>query len=245
MGERIGDPGLDPRLEHEVAATVRAIVEEAHPDVDQRHLGQVHAREIAADNRALITFKTDASPAAIAQARDEVEVVRLRVKGLDLRSIARTLGMVNAQGQPKVSSVHAILVRALGRWYKEECEPARVLEAERLDRITARLWNIIEKEGGKGDDDRAIRAIEKYVQVSARRSALLGLDAPKQQVFKGEVAVESTTTVNIDMVNAVNEYLALVDEVVAKEIRHANAIPVESKVAGEVAGERSGVEQDA
>ena len=71
------------------------------------------------------------------------------------------------------------------------------------------------------DDDRAIRAIEKFVQVSARRASLLGLDQPKRVAAELTVDVDGTIThegnVNVTVLDAFREYTEVLGDIVEEE----------------------------
>lgn len=239
--------GLPPDLIQEVKDNLAVIIAEA--DEEARAAGRLPVatgQTAARRKQGDISPTNDTSPAAIIQAHREVEVVKLRLQGLDMRSIARRMGLVSEKtGQPKVATVHAMLTRALQRWFAEDVEELRSMEMARLDKITERIWPIIEREGGKGDDDRSLRAIERYLAVSERRAKLVGLDAPvkTQQTFKGEVAGE--VVVRVEAIEAVDEYLGLVDEILATEHQYATAIDVQSTVRdGEIGPDETDDEGD-
>lgn len=239
-----GEGDLPDSLTATVNAEIQRLIDAA-PKTPSSGLdvGPINWQQRAAELSNNASIATSTSPRQIGQAAREIEAVRLRLKGLDYRSIARQMGMVTDAGAPKVQTVHKMVTRALQRWFTEETNELRTIEMQRLDYLTERCWKIIDKEGGKGDDDRALRAIEKYMMISARRAALAGLDAPKATIFKGEATVEHSGAIDVnvnpriaDRVELVNEYLELVDEVVSEEIRRreaetyfADAIDVDSE----------------
>ena len=73
----------------------------------------------------------------------------------------------------------------------------------------------------RADDDRAIRAIEKLVMVSARRAALLGLDQPKRVQAEMHVDMDGNIRheheVTITVLDAFQEYADVLGEIVAEE----------------------------
>jgi hypothetical protein len=88
----------------------------------------------------------------------------------------------------------------------------------------------------RSDDDRAIRAIEKFVAVSARRAALLGLDQPKRIAQEVHVDVEGNITheheVTITVLQAFQEYADVLGAIVEEEASGRRAIgPVTEVVA--------------
>lgn len=215
----------------DVAAAVAAEIDRLIKDAAGLPVPKLSGQQLARERQG-IDLHADTSAPAILKARGQIEAVRLRLKGMDYRSIARSLGWVHpSNGQPDVKKAHTQVTEALQRWYKEDVTEARTLELERLDAIQERIWKILEVETGKGADDRSLRAIDRFMMVSERRAKLLGLDAPKQTVFKGEVTTEHTGGIEItveDKASKVERFLKLTDEIVAEEIRRANAIDVES-----------------
>jgi len=73
----------------------------------------------------------------------------------------------------------------------EETMEIRTLELERLDRMQAALWDDVVRANPAGPERDA--AIDRVLKIMQRRSALLGLDAPKNVDFgskDGSVSVQ-------------------------------------------------------
>lgn len=97
-------------------------------------------------------------------------VYDLRLAGKSIREIARELGI-------GVGTAHrdcdAVLER-LKSEANETAERARQIDLHRLDVAQAALWPSVQS----GET----QAIDTYLRLQARRSKLLGLDAPEQQI---------------------------------------------------------------
>ena len=110
----------------------------------------------------------------------EIRAVQLRAAGADYNEIARALNYSNRSGAFKA------VRRALQRWGSEAVEELRILELQRLDTITKKLWPAIvgrtARDLGDGVTEPAVEpsreAMNLYLKVSQRRAKLLGLDAP-------------------------------------------------------------------
>lgn len=113
-----------------------------------------------------------AEAAAALDAQDKMMIL-LRREGHTYDDIAREMGCSVFQARRRIHRAVQLFFPTGTREYN------RAMEAARLDTVTLRLNEIIEKRGTSRDDDRAIRAVEKFIQISTRRAALLGLDEPK------------------------------------------------------------------
>lgn len=94
------------------------------------------------------------------------EIMAMRRSGLTFDVIAHAKGVTKQR-------IHQIVKDELVKLSKEmagETECLRALEIDRLDRLLAGLW----KKAQDGDLD----AVDRALKISARRSAMLGLDDP-------------------------------------------------------------------
>lgn len=101
--------------------------------------------------------------AQVERANKMATAVQLRGQGMNYRAIAARLGI-------SVSSAHQLVAAALAQLPAESVQQLRAIESGRLDGLHRAL-----QPGIEGGDPQAIGTA---VRVSARRSALLGLDAP-------------------------------------------------------------------
>lgn len=82
-------------------------------------------------------------------------------------------------------AVHRLVRLALETYYNqlaEDTEALRRIELERLDVAQAAIWPLVVQ----GD----LNAIDRLLRISARRAALLGLDAPVKQEAKASIEIE-------------------------------------------------------
>ncbi len=105
-----------------------------------------------------------ASANRIAAAERQARALELRKAGRGYATIARALGYAGPSGAYKVI---ATALRALTR---EPTEELRALELARLDDLLTGLW----AEARAGN----VSKVDRVLKIIARRSALLGLDAP-------------------------------------------------------------------
>jgi hypothetical protein len=114
----------------------------------------------------------------------EVSALQLRQAGLSYQRIADRLGYSNRSG-----AWHAVRA-GLTATLQEPADELRGLELERLDRLHEAVW------------DKAIaghlRSVDTVLSIMRRRSALLGLDAPRQVA----VSLEATTRAMADKLAA-------------------------------------------
>lgn len=117
---------------------------------------------------------TTSKRAQVAERR--ARVLRLRMLGLSLREIA-------AQTSHKTTaSVATDLRRALKETkalLEQEAEFYVVLEMERLDSLERQVQGVL-RSAGASDPGVALKAAGRLLQISQRRSALLGLDGAKR-----------------------------------------------------------------
>jgi hypothetical protein len=113
-----------------------------------------------------MTAKRKATKHALDALDREVAALQLRRAGCTYDVIARRLGYSNRSG-----AWHAVRA-GLSATLREPADELRGLELERLDRLHEAVW------------DRAIRghlaSVDRVLAIMKRRSALLGLDAPRR-----------------------------------------------------------------
>lgn len=118
------------------------------------------------------------SPERIARTTLEAEALRLRREGHAFDEIAEMLGI---SGKDPDAKARYLVETALERKGKPDANALRHDMDDKLDRLYNRAWRIAQKDG----PDR-IAAVNACVNVIARRSALVGADAPKQVDLKDE-----------------------------------------------------------
>lgn len=101
----------------------------------------------------------------------DLEILALRIQGLSQKSIANKLD-INA----------STVSRSIKRLTKESVTPEVVdqlvlVELERLDKLTAAVWN----NAMSGDD----KAVNTALRIMERRARLMGLDAPVRTELAG------------------------------------------------------------
>jgi len=104
-----------------------------------------------------------------------IEALALRMAGLSYDQIAERMGV-------DVVNVQKLVERQVTRARNTLSEPMRDLENSRLDRVQAAIW----PDALKGDPT----AVGLFLQISARRARMNGLDAPKQIALSANVRVE-------------------------------------------------------
>lgn len=153
---------------------LRDVMADLDPDEVAAHMEDARVETAESDSdgvqRMLMPHQVDLT-------MSEIRSVELRKAGASFQEIADALGWDH-----RSSALRAVR-RALQKWGIERLDELRQLEMARLDTITQKLWPSIL--GERDDDGGWVREPDKdamrlYLQVSQRRSALLGLDAPHQ-----------------------------------------------------------------
>lgn len=117
------------------------------------------------------------------------QAIKLRIAGVDYDTIATTLGYASR------GAAHTDIDRALQANKAEEDaakEILREIEALRLDRLQAAVWN----DAVKGDP----QAIGSALKIIAQRCRLLGLDAPTRTRI--EIVDEEVARLLVDQLEA-------------------------------------------
>jgi DNA-binding transcriptional MerR regulator len=124
------------------------------------------------------------------------EVVRLRRRGVSFEDIGDALGVTKQRA-------HQIYRAALDEIPAQEVAEYRAEQAERLDEMLRKAYEVLERKhitvnNGKviylgeepmEDDAPTLMAIKTILQIEERRAKLLGLDTPVVQKVAGEMQV--------------------------------------------------------
>lgn len=103
-------------------------------------------------------------------------------RALDLRKTGATYEQIaDALGYAGPSSAAKAIKTAIARITREAAEDVRTLEVERLDSMLRYQWPAVTKGH--------VRSTEVALRIMERRAALLGLDAPKDTRFSGELGI--------------------------------------------------------
>ncbi len=132
----------------------------------------------------------------------EVAALDLRRAGCTYDVIARRLGYSNRSG-----AWHAVRA-GLTATLQEPADALRAMELERLDRLQVAIWD----KATSGN----LRAVDRVLTIMKRRSALLGLDAPRRHHVEGELSLQTfaeTVAARYDL--DLREVLAEAERIVA------------------------------
>jgi len=130
------------------------------------------------------------------------EVVRLRALGLSFQQIADRVGYHGRQGASEAYR------QAIKLWGRDSVDELQALENERLDH----LWRVVmgqleTAQRQQADSGTIIQIINSALLVSKRRSALFGIDAPRQVEISGTVE----TTVDTDIAELLKQRIGLIE----------------------------------
>lgn len=115
----------------------------------------------------------------------EHQALELRKAGASYDQIAQQLGLAGK------GVAHNVVMRALKAFMQEPCDDVRALEVSRLDQMLLGVW----QQARSGH----IGAIQSALRIMERRSAYLGLDAPKRSELSGP----DGEAIQIDQVNTI------------------------------------------
>lgn len=130
----------------------------------------------------------------------QAQALKLRAAGTGYEEIARAVGYANASGAFKA------VVCGLKKTLAEPANELRTLELKRLDNYLL----AISKQVQSGD----LKAIDRAIKISERRSRLLGLDAPTkiaptdptgEEQYDNNIPSEGTADRIMAVLNAVRE----------------------------------------
>lgn len=119
----------------------------------------------------------DRSASASKEMREarRIEAMSLKLAGASYEAIGERLGIAP-------QSVRALIARNLERADNRLVEEMRAIENARLDRAQAAIWKRVL--------DGELDAVRTYLQISARRAKMNGLDAPQRIALSANVRVE-------------------------------------------------------
>jgi hypothetical protein len=126
------------------------------------------------------------NPWMLGAAERQLKALGLKKKGWTHQQIADGLGYANAMG------AWCAVEAALKKGFVEAAEEFKQLELEKLDEIEKRLWPLIRRrQGGQPAPD--YKALDRFLGISRRWAALLGLDAPRESRVRQTPATASVT----------------------------------------------------
>jgi hypothetical protein len=123
-----------------------------------------------------------ASRRRLIAAKRAQEAMSLRIQGHTYQEIAARLDYADESG------ARAVIRRQLEQAREQAAElteDLRALEGARLDALSVGLWAGFSGPDRSDDPDLRRKLAEALVRLSARRSALLGLDAPRRTELAG------------------------------------------------------------
>jgi hypothetical protein len=140
----------------------------------------------------------------IAKAEEKAAILDMRVAGVSYRGIAKALGR-KGHGY-----VHALATAAITEIFEDKAAHAKRLELERLDALWRAVYPLAVGMPEIGQDGQpgpkrpiSIDAQRQCLRISARRSKMLGFDAPKVeahlQAFTGSEQFERWTPEDMDV----------------------------------------------
>lgn len=164
--------------------------EQAAPAQRQRHQHDVRGGK----GKWIRTVKT---------AERDAEAARLRAQGWSYQRIADELGWADK------GTAHRAVQRVLQETVQDAGEDLRVMERERLDRLSEAAWTVLERQhitvsNGKiihldgeplPDDGPVLQAIDRLLRISESRRKLEGLDAPSRVSVDAVTIGEEITSI--------------------------------------------------
>lgn len=141
---------------------------------------------------------------------NDAAATKLRGQGLTYQQIAEKLGMGSR------TRAHEAVKRCLAETLGPPAEELRTLEAERLDDLTRKAYEIltadhiviqhgkiVRDEDGNPvrDHDPVLKAIDRILRVSAERRKLLGLDVP----VRADVTVHQVDVTELALMEIIRE----------------------------------------
>lgn len=119
------------------------------------------------------------------------QALELRIAGKTYREIAQTLGINH-------STLHHDIEQVLQEREAGNIAKYRAMEEERLDIAVRAACEIIDAHPGT---ELALKAVDRLIRASARRSGLLGLDAPTRV----DVDVTQVTQADLELQELIRE----------------------------------------
>jgi hypothetical protein len=165
------------------------------------------------------------SPDHVSTATKRARAIHLCAGGYDFATIAQEVGYRN------VKEVKHAISSGLNDMQFEAVDELRSVELNRLDRITARLWTVIEPYLATMDDPanhpvdrKTLEAIALYLKVSERRAKYTGMESTHLEI---NTTGESTQTVQIQIVQDVERFQQFITERVLEQQDNPRIIAAE------------------
>ena len=109
----------------------------------------------------------------------KLSVAERRARAMELRLAGRTYEQIaNELGYQSKGGAYNAVKRALKDTLQEPAEALRTAELERLDRILAKLWAVVEDMDTAAPTTTQLRTIDRILRIMERRAQYLGLDDP-------------------------------------------------------------------
>lgn len=170
------------------------------------------------------------SPTALRVKARRAEAARLRMLGLDYRSIAERMGV-------SVGGAHKLVKQAsdeMRRDASEAIDIQRRIELERLDHATRVVMGQLSQLAASKRVN--THAPDQLVRLSERRAKLLGLDAATQLIVQQQLDAKLAQGL-MDGLEAIKEVLHISDEDYLRALEHLAAREGSSSASGEGARE--------
>lgn len=168
---------------------------------------------------------TALSPDRVSTATKRARAIHLCAGGYDFATIAQEVGYRN------VKEVRNAISSGLQDMQFEAVDELRSVELNRLDRITARLWTVIEPYLATMDDPtnhpvdrKTLEAIALYLKVSERRAKYTGMESTHLEI---NTTGESTQAIQIQIVQDVERFQQFITERVLEQQDSPRAITAE------------------
>jgi hypothetical protein len=110
----------------------------------------------------------------------DIKIQERRRQALELRKAGTTFERIGDLQGTSRSTAQEDVQTAMRETIQEPADEVRRMELERIDAMLKALWPTAMQTGSRGQT----RAVEVCLQLSARRSALQGLDAPQRKIVE-------------------------------------------------------------
>ena len=136
--------------------------------------------------------KEDTTKKGLTAAQKQKRALELRIAGKELKEIAAEVGYAGESG------AHKAIMTALKKTLQEPADELRKMEAERLDKMMAAIW-----EQATSGSANSTWFIDRILNIMDRRAKLLGLDKPASMdtADKARVYLDLLETARADAVD--------------------------------------------
>lgn len=128
--------------------------------------------------------KTGRFARTVEGAERDAAACRMRAQGVSLQVIADELGYASP------ANVHRGINQVLAEVASTGVDDLRLLEDQRLDRALSETWAVLGRARKSGQDERVLRAVDRLVRISERRSRLHGLDAAVAVTVHADISMD-------------------------------------------------------